>query len=202
MVVDHRVAVDPLARDVRLDRDASPLLDHVAADDAGVVRRAAGEDDDPAQLAQLLVGHPEPFELEPAAPGAVADRLAQRVGLLVDLLQHEGLVAALLGALVVPVEHDLVVDDLAAVDVGEDGAVGRDRHDLAVVREEDGAGLAQECGGVRGEEHLPLADADDERAEQARPDEQVGMVVVDRDEREVPFELGARLRTASTRSPS
>ena len=73
------------------------------------------------------------------------------------------------------------------------GAVGRDRHDLAIVGEEDGAGLAQESGGVRGEEHLPLADADDERAEQARADEQVGVVVVDRDEREVPLELGARL---------
>ena len=40
VLVDDRVAVDPLARDVELDGDACPLLDHVAADDACVVRRA------------------------------------------------------------------------------------------------------------------------------------------------------------------
>ena len=49
VLVDHRVAVDPLGGDVRLDRNPRPLLDHVAADDAGVVRGAAGEDHDPAQ---------------------------------------------------------------------------------------------------------------------------------------------------------
>ena len=60
VLVDHRVAVDPLGGDVRLDRDARPLLDHVAADDAGVVRGAAGEDDDPAQLASSSSDRPSP----------------------------------------------------------------------------------------------------------------------------------------------
>jgi hypothetical protein len=50
VLVDHRVAVDPLGGDVRLDRDPRPLLDHVPADDARVVGGAAGEDHDPAQL--------------------------------------------------------------------------------------------------------------------------------------------------------
>ena len=47
VLVDDRVPVDPLARDVELDGNARPLLDHVATDDTGVVRRAAGEKDDP-----------------------------------------------------------------------------------------------------------------------------------------------------------
>ena len=92
-----------------------PLLDHVPADDAGVVCGAAGEDHDPAQALQLLVREPEPLELEPAVAEAVADRLGDGLGLLVDLLEHERLVAALLGALVVPVELELVVLDRRAV---------------------------------------------------------------------------------------
>ena len=77
VLVEHRAAVDPLARDVGLDRDAAPLLDHVPADDAGVVGGAAGDDHDPAQLAQLVLGHPEAVEHEHAVADAVADRLAR-----------------------------------------------------------------------------------------------------------------------------
>ena len=133
---------------------------------------------------------------------AIADRLGDCLGLLVDLLQHERLVAALLGALVVPVELDgLVLDSVPSALCGRD-AGGRDRDDVAVVREDDAARLAQEGCGVRGEEHLALADPDDERRLVARCDEQVGMIVVDDDEREVPFELAERAPTASARSPS
>ena len=46
----------------------------------------------------------ERLEHQLVAAHAVADRLAHRFGLLVDLLEHERLVAALLGLLVVPVE--------------------------------------------------------------------------------------------------
>ena len=115
-LVDHRVAVDPLARDVRLDRDARPLLDHVAADDAGVVRGAARDDHDAAQVAQLVLGHAEPVEHEVAVADAVADRLGDALGLLVDLLEHERLVAGALGGVVVPVDlDDVVLDGLAVV---------------------------------------------------------------------------------------
>ena len=120
----HRVAVDPLARDVGLDRDARPLLDRVPADDAGVVGGAAGDDHDPAQVAQLLLGHAEALEHEVAVADAVADRLGDALGLLVDLLEHERLVAGALGGVVVPVDlDDLVLDGLARVGVDERDAV-------------------------------------------------------------------------------
>ena len=142
VVADHRIAVDPLGGDVRLDGEPRPLLEHVAADDARVVGRAAREDDDAAQVAQLLVGHAEPLEHERAVTNAVADRLGHGLRLLVDLLQHERLVAALLGALVVPVELDRVVLDRCAVGAREDGAGRGHLDDVAVVRELDDAGLA------------------------------------------------------------
>ena len=114
-------------------------------------------------------------------------------GLLVDLLEHEGLVAALLGALVVPVELDrLVLDRRCRRRRVKTRAGGRDLDDVAVVRELDAPRLAQEGGGVRGEEHLALADPDDERRLVARCDEHVGVVVVDDDEGEVALELVER----------
>ena len=123
-------------------------------------------------------------------PHAVSDRLRDRRRLLVDLLEHERLVAALLRALVVPVELDGVVLDRFAGSVEEPRAVGRDRDDLAVPRELDGARLAQERRRVRAEEHLVLADADDERDLVPGPHEQPRVVSVDDDEGEVPLELG------------
>ena len=64
---------------------------------------------------ELAVVDAEPLELEPPVADPVADRLRDGVGLLVDLLQHEGLEPGLLGALVVPVELDQLALDGAAV---------------------------------------------------------------------------------------
>ena len=55
---------------------------------------------------------------------AVADRLGDSLGLLEDLLEHEGLEARFLGAFVVPVELDLVVGDRVPVAVDEAGRRG------------------------------------------------------------------------------
>ena len=186
---EHRVAVDPFARDVGLDRDARPLLDDVAADDAGVVRGAGRDDDDAAQIAHLELGQAERVEHELVAADAVADRLAHCLRLLVDLLEHERLVAALLGGLVVPVElFDCGMIDLRAV--AEEPRTGRrDLDDLAVVREDRAARLREKRCNVRREEVLALAETDDERRLLPHAHEQVRLVVVNRDDREVALEL-------------
>ncbi len=184
----HGVAVDPFARDVGLDGHARPLFDDVPADDARVVRGAGGDDHDAAQVAHLHLRQAERLEHQLVAADAVADRLAHRLGLLVDLLEHERLVAALLGFLVVPVELlHLEVLALDAVLEETDGR-RRDLDDLAVVGEHRAARLAEEGGDVRGEEVLALAEPDDERRLATNADEQVGKIVVDHDDREVAFE--------------
>ena len=157
-----------------------------------MVGGAAGEDHDPAQLAELLLRVAEALEHERSVADAVADRLGHGLALLVDLLEHERLVAALLRALVVPVELDRVVLDDGPVGTRVDRAGGRDLDDVAVVGEDDATRLAQEGCCVRGEEHLALADPDDERRLVARCDEHVGMVVMDDDESEVALELAVR----------
>ena len=182
----HGIAVDPLARDIGLDRQSRPLLHDVPADDARVVRRAAGDDDDTAEIADLLLVEPEAVEHEMPVTDTVADRLAHRLRLLVDLLEHERLVTALLGRLVVPVDRNHV--GRAAVRAVELRAGRRDRDDVPVVREHDAVGMGEKRDDGRREEHLAVADADDEGSLAAHADEQVGMVVVDDDEGEVALE--------------
>ncbi len=120
---------------------------------------------------------------------AVADRLGDAFGLLVDLLEHEGLVAGALGGVVVPVDlDDVVLDGLAGDGVDDLDTFGRDRRDLAVVRELHAARLREERREVRCEEVLALAEPDDHRRLVAHADELVRMVAVDDDEREVALE--------------
>ena len=157
-----------------------------------MVGGAAGDDDDALDVAQqLLVERGLLGEVHAVgAHGAVGDRLGDGVGLLVDLLEHEGLVAALLGGLLVPVD----LDDVAIQDVAlrrqERRALGRDDDQLAVLDVLDLARVLQEGGDGGGQERLALAAADDQRALLAGADERVGLVERHRDEREVALQLG------------
>ena len=126
-----------------------------------------------------------------AARGAVGDRLGDGVGLLVDLLEHERLVAALLGGLLVPVDvRDLALESAAVGRAGTAPRSGAQHDDLAVLDELHVARVGEEGGDGRAEELLAVAAADDERALLAGADEHVGLVGAHRDERVVALELG------------
>ncbi len=185
----YGIPVAPLARDVVLDGDACPFLDRVARDHARVVRGAAGDDDDAPEVPDLLIVEAEAVELKPPVPDAVADRLFDCVRLLVDLLQHERLEPALLRRFLVPV--DLLHRTLHERSVsGREGrAVGSDGDDLVVLDELHLPRVAEEGRGHRGEEHLAVAHANEERALVTSPDEQPLMRTVCDDEGEVAFEL-------------
>ena len=137
-----------------------------------------------------------------AALEALADRLAQRVRLLVDLLEHERLVAALLGGGGVPRDRLGVALDALAVEVEELRALGRDHDELAVADELRLARVLEEGDDVGGEERLAVAEPDHHRALQARADDHVRVQRRDDAECEVPVQVEERRRTASTRSPS
>ena len=120
----------------------------------------------------------------------VADRLLDRVRLLVDLLEHERLEAALLGRLDVPVDLVDGPEDLLAVNRPERRPLGPQGDDLVVLDDLDALRVAQE-GGRRGrEEHLSRADAHEQRALVPRADDQLRVLAVEDDESEVPFQLG------------
>ena len=135
---------------------------------------------------KAVVDRAEPVEVDAVgADRAVGDRLGDGVGLLVDLLEHEGLVAALLGHLLAPVDLvDRALDGLAG-GVEELDAVAAHDHDLVVLDQLHAAGVGEEGGDGGGDELLVVAAADDQRALLAGAHQQVGLVGGDRDERVV-----------------
>ena len=88
--VDRRIAIAQLAGVFDLDRNAGERLDQVFADQRRVPARAAGGEHDPVDRPQLLRREIQAAEhgrrlvaVEPAA-----HRVAHRLGLLEDLLEH------------------------------------------------------------------------------------------------------------------
>ena len=189
--VEHRLAVAELAGDVDLHRHAGQLLDRVAHDEARVVRGAAGDDEHAPQAAQELVAQSHDLgEVDGAVLAEPAgERVAQGGRLLVDLLEHEGLVAGLLGRVVVAGELRLLAHERVAGDVGVLRASGAEGDDVAVLQHHDPARVRQERRDGGGEEHLVVADAHDERALVPGADHDVGLVGGDGAERVVPVHL-------------
>ena len=111
--VQHRVAVAELAGQLHLDRQPGPVLDGVLGQQPGVIGGAAGHHEDLVDLAQLLIGQPLLVEHDAAVDEMAQQGVGHRGGLLGDLLEHEVLVAALLGGRQIPVDMKL-----AALDVG------------------------------------------------------------------------------------
>ena len=179
------VAVAELAGQLDLARDLRPVLDGVLGDHARVMRGAAGHDDDLVDVAQLVVREAHLVEAEPPVGADPAEqRVGDRARLLGDLLQHEVVVAALLGGGDVPV--DVVLLDLGGLagEVGDRHARPAQLHDLVLAQLDRVAGVRDEGGDVAGEEVLAVADADDERGVAAGADDDVGLAGVDRDQRE------------------
>ena len=162
--VDDRVAVAELAGQIDLAGHSGPVLDGVLGDHPGVVGRSTGHHDDLGDASQILRGDANLVEdqfstVRPAAQQGVGDRTR----LLEDLLAHEPVVALLLGRRQVPV--DVVRASLAgvSVEVGDGDVLGRQHDDLVLTQLEGLAGVLDESGDVRGEEVLPLPQANDQR---------------------------------------
>ena len=174
-VVEDRVAVAELGGELDLDRHPGPVLDGVLRDHAGVERRAARDDDDLVDVAQLLVGEPHLVEVQvPLRRTTPQQRVGDGARLLVDLLAHEPVVAVLLGGRQVPV--DVVAATLGgrAVEVHDGDPVAGDRHDLVLAELQRLAGVLDERRDVGPEEVLALADADHQRRVAARGHHPVG----------------------------
>ena len=94
-------------------------------------------------------------------------RLLERAGLLVDLLQHEVGVPALLGGLRVPVDAHRRARDAPPAEAADRRRLARQHRHLAVLDHEHVAGVRQERGDIRGQQRLALSDPDDQRADAA-----------------------------------
>jgi len=157
--------------------------------------RAAGQEQDPLRplqlrrgLAQLLEVDLAFLEADPAQEG-----VAHGARLLVDLLEHEVAVAALLGLDGVPGDALRRAGDLAPVGVGDAHRLRRHDHHVPVVEEQEVAGVGQEGRNVRGQEVLALPEAHHERRATAGGDELLRLAGVHQDEGVDAFHLLERL---------
>ena len=176
--VGDGVAVAILAGVVDVDGEAGEALDHELSGESGVPGGAAGGDGDLGGVADLVVGEVEIVEVDvPGVEGDAAEGgVADGAGLLVDLLEHEVLVAGFFGLDGVPGDALDLEGQGPAFEVREgDSGEGEDG-ELAVGEEVDVAGVVEDAGDVGGEEELALADADDGGRAHAGGDELVGVV--------------------------
>ncbi len=153
--------------------------------------RAAGEEEDALRslqggggLAQLLEVDVPLLEVDPAEQG-----VARRPRLLVDLLQHEMAVTALLGLDRIPGDPLGLLGPGGAPAVGHHHRSRGHRDHVAVVQEEEVPGVGKEGAYVGGEEVLPLAEAHHQGRTPPRPHELLGLVLVEKDDRVDPPEL-------------
>ncbi len=113
----------------------------------------------------------------PAFIDPAGERLFNDVGLLEDLLEHEVLVAALLGGRHVPGDLHDVARDRRAVVRRQLVTVASDDDELALLQDDLFARVGQNRGRIRGDEHLAFADADDQRARTVTRENQVFRIV-------------------------
>ena len=110
-------------------------------------------------------------EVQPTTKG-VPDRL----GLLVDLLEHEMVVAALLHGPGFELQFGDVPIHRRVVEVRDIHGVRGDEGDIPVVEIDDPSRVRDEGRGVGSDQALPFADTDDERAAFPRDDDTSGFV--------------------------
>ena len=148
---------------------------------------------------QLVRGSELAQKDPPALLGDAAEhRLPKRPRLLEDLLQHEVLVAGLLGHDRVPRDPLRRLADGAAGEVGERDAPGRDHGHLFVAEEHDVARVIEDGGDVRRDDELTVvADADDNRRPLAHRHDLVRIVGMDQHHPEQPAQPRERAADGS-----
>jgi len=120
------------------------------------------------------------------------ERLAQGDGLLVDLLEHEVVVAALLGSLWRPFDERLGPSLLDPVQVGHDNPRGADVGDVALLEEDHPVGVREDRGDVTGDEALLAVETNDQRHVQTRPDQAADLTPVHHHQRVCPLHAPER----------
>ena len=175
-----RIAVAELAGKLNLARQPGPVLDGVLRHQAGMVGGAAGHDEDFVDTAQVLLGqaglihHQLAGRAHPAAQG-----VRHRSRLLGDLLEHEVVVAILLGGGGVPIDVKVLADRLGAIEVGDLDRLRGDQDDLVLTELDGLTGVGDEGRHVTGQEVLALATAHDQGRVAPRADHHARRVGID-----------------------
>jgi hypothetical protein len=157
-----------------------------------VVGSAAGDHENLVDVAQLLDVHPLLIQHDSAVDEMPAQRIADRIGLFFDLLEHEVVMAALFRRGEVPIDVERRGLRGVAGEISDLVAVAGDRHHLVLAELDSIASVVDERRDVGGNEVLACTHAHDQRRRATRRDNQIGFVCVRDDERECPVQPPAR----------
>ena len=174
--LQHRVAVAEFAGDIHLDRNPGKAFQHIARCHTHMVGGAAADDIDAAHSAQIFLGQRKLRKVDFAVLQARRKRIAHGGGLLVDLLHHKMLVAALFGSLGIPFHGGHLAGDGFFVDVEKFDLARAEAGNLQIVNVVDIAGVLEQCGYIGGDDGAVLAATDDQRAVLAHGVNDAGLV--------------------------
>jgi len=154
--------------------------------------RAAGDDEDLVDVAQVLVAQPDLVQHDVARLGEPADQgLGDRLGLLGYLLEHEVVVAALLRGRGVPVDVEVLTGARVAGKVGDRHGVRSDHHNLVLTQLGCLARVLDERRDVASQIVLALSAADHERGVAPGADHRPGSPGIDGEQRERALQAAA-----------
>jgi hypothetical protein len=173
---EDRLSVPHLAADLDLRRNLRQLLHPVPPRHRRVRAGAARDEIDARDRPRDLRREPDLFadDVRLGHVHAPAQRVFDRARLLMDLLEHEVLVAPLFRLGRGPVDVLARALHRRAVERRDLGAALGQGRDVAVVEEDDLARVREERGNVAGGEHLSLPHAEHQRRLITRDDDLVG----------------------------
>ena len=189
--VEDRIPVAELAGDVDLHGQARPVLDRVLGHQSGVKGRATGHHEHLVDPLDLVFAHPELVEVQ--APGRVdpaPEGVPDRLGLLVDLLQHEVVEPALLRGGEVPLHLDRGRLDLVPVEIDQPNRIGAHLGDLPLGQRHEAARPLKHRRHVGGQHVLAPAEPDHEGRGDLHPDDDVRFLGRHDDQRVRAHQLG------------
>src|SRR5262245_59720616 len=143
-----------------------------------MIARAAGGENQPFGTPKLLRVQIQTAEVRTRVivDQAAAHSVFQRLGLLVDLLEHVVLEGALVGFASVEVDIFNTRFDLRAVGIQYLVFILGQHANLAILQEDGAFGVALEDARVARKEILPLTNAEDQRAAQPGADDEAGIL--------------------------
>ena len=159
----QRITIAELGGDIDRHRNASELFDDIFTDHTRVHSGTAGNDEDVFQISQRSEDDTALGQVRQSVLYARRDRCFDSRGLLVDLLEHIVRIAALLGAVLVPVGEEQFLFERSAVQGAKFCAAIFQNGDLALFKQIVVLGIFDDGGYVGGDEHLVLPLTDDQR---------------------------------------
>ena len=145
---------------------AGEILKQIFAYHSGVHGRSAGSNSDLVNLGKFRRPQLHAAQLGRGIPGnqAPSHSIDQCIGLLVDLLEHEMLEAALFYLLEIPVYFSSATGHWQVLERGNFEAVRCRSDHIAVVQVDDLIGMTEQGAYIRCNKSLVLADADNNGA--------------------------------------